>query len=89
MFDQELIDRIADAVAQRLAIKPQFEPLWSAEEVAEYLKVSRRQVVERLAKRQGFPTPIVMPTDTGEAGRLRWDREKIIAWACQKDRRAA
>lgn len=89
MFDQELIDRIADAVAQRLAVKPQVEPLWKAEEVAAYLQVSPRQVVERLSKRPGFPPPIVMPTDTGEAGRMRWDREKVIAWAERKEGRAA
>lgn len=88
MLDQESIDRIADAVAQRLAVKPQVEPLWKAEEVAAYLQVSPRQVAERLSKRPGFPPPIVMPCDKG-SGRMRWDREKVIAWAERKEGRAA
>lgn len=100
MFDQEFIDRIAEAVAQRIAakaealaqtvaVKAKADELWTATEVAEHLGYSRRHVVDRLSKNPNFPAPIVVPTKTGEGCRKLWHRERIISWDGQKTRRAA
>lgn len=75
----ESIEAIADALARKLSGTSN-DKLWTADDVAEYLSVCRRQVVNRYAKLPDFPAPIQLPTPTGR-GELRWPRKSIVEWA--------
>jgi predicted DNA-binding transcriptional regulator AlpA len=79
------LDKLAQDVSQilgdRLARKIPIEhELWDGEQMAEYLKVSKRQVLERYAAQPGFPRAIRLPSDNGN-GQRRWKAKEIIAWA--------
>lgn len=56
------------------------DELWTAEEVAQYLKVCPRQVAERYALRPGFPKPVKLPSGTGARAHKRWPRSEILKW---------
>lgn len=55
------------------------EPLMKAEDIAALLQVSTRVVSETYAMRPDFPTPIRLPSVSGQ-GRYRWKREEVMAW---------
>jgi hypothetical protein len=55
--------------------------LWGAKQIAAYLKVSPRHVLERYTLLPGFPTPIRLPSATGKRGNPRWKACEIISWA--------
>ena len=57
------------------------DEIWTAKEIAQYLKVCPRYVAETLSKRAGFPKRL-------DLGRGRWLRQEIEQWAYQS-RRAA
>lgn len=78
----DLIDRLAAAVAERIRkpIPIQVE-LWSAAEIAAYLKVSQRQVIERYSKLPDFPPAIRLLSAGRRSGRPRWRASEVIAWA--------
>jgi predicted DNA-binding transcriptional regulator AlpA len=57
------------------------DDIWTAKEIAQYLKVCPRYVAEKLSKQHGFPARLAV-------GRGRWLREEIIQWVYQ-NRRAA
>jgi hypothetical protein len=61
--------------------------LWDADDVAAYLRVERRYVLERLAVRADWPKAIRL-TD-GPKGGARWRAREIIAWAQRRQERAA
>jgi hypothetical protein len=61
--------------------------LWDADDVAAYLRVERRYVLERLAVRTDWPKAIRL-TD-GPKGGARWRAREIIAWAQRRQERAA
>ena len=72
----DLAAAIADRLRPRLPLSIE---LWSATDIAQYLKVGRRQVLERYAVLPGFPTPIRLPSDSGRGG-YRWRAAQIVAW---------
>ncbi|MEW5710019.1 MAG: hypothetical protein AB1830_14110 [Pseudomonadota bacterium] len=79
---EDLIERLAEAIAQRVSPPiPLQVDLWSAEEIAAYLKVGRRQVLERYAPLPGFPRAIRLPAPGGGQGHPRWRAAEVIAWA--------
>lgn len=51
--------------------------IWTADEIAQWLKLGRRHVAERIVHDPKFPRPI-MP---GPNQRKRWLKDDIIAWA--------
>jgi predicted DNA-binding transcriptional regulator AlpA len=55
--------------------------LWTAKDVAAYLKVKPRQVLERYARLTGFPKAIRLPSPSGGHGHPRWKAKEIAAWA--------
>jgi len=56
--------------------QPEIE-LLTPEDVAAILQCSKRQVTERIMKRQGFPKPL----NPQIMGRLkRWKKEDILNW---------
>ena len=72
---QALVEALRDAVPR----VPLNQALWSADDVADYLRVSRRTVTERYACRPDFPEPIRLPSD-GKRGHLRWRARDVIKW---------
>lgn len=59
--------------------------LWDADDVAAYLRVQRRYVLERLAIRPDWPGAIRL-TDSGHGG-ARWRAREVIAWAQRRQER--
>jgi hypothetical protein len=81
LSDTEL-DALAAAIAQRLARPVPLDiDLWSAKEVALFLKVGPRQVTERYATIAGFPKAIRLPSVAGVRGVPRWRATDVVAWA--------
>lgn len=68
-----------DQVLRRGYIPPDRQ-LWSADDAAAYLGVSKRTVAERYAVRPDFPRPIRLPS-TGTRGLLRWKAAEVMKWA--------
>lgn len=68
-----------DQVLRRGYVPPDRQ-LWSAEDAAAYLGVSKRTVAERYAPRPDFPRPIRLPS-TGGRGLLRWKAAEVMRWA--------
>lgn len=77
---ENLIDQIASAVAQRVAIPLEID-LWDAKAIGAYLKVSPRQVLERYSCRPEFPHPIRLPSSDKGHGHPRWKAAEVIKWA--------
>lgn len=78
-------ERLAEAVAVRLAKAPPFElVVWSGKECAEYLKVSRAQFMDRTSKHHEFPAALRMPTESGGGGHPRWFARDVIAWLAKQ-----
>ena len=79
---EDLIDQLAAAVAVRVRPwLPLDVDLWSGVEIAGYLKVGPRQVLERYAPLPDFPKAIRLPTGDGGKGQPRWKAMEVIAWA--------
>ena len=53
--------------------------IWTAEEIAAWLRLSKRHVAERVVHEKGFPQPIL-----GERRKQRWLKESVIEWAQSK-----
>lgn len=51
--------------------------IWTAREIAEWLGLSQRHVIDRLTKQKDFPRPVV----SGKGVRGRWLKDAIIRWA--------
>jgi predicted DNA-binding transcriptional regulator AlpA len=78
-----LAEILAELRGQRVAIGHR---LWSADDVADYLRVDRRYVLERLAPRTDWPRPVKL--SDGIKAPVRWKAAEVILWA-EKRRRAA
>lgn len=80
--EKHLIEQLAAAVAEH--IKPSIPvalDLWSAKEIAAYLKRSERQVTERYAALPSFPKAIRLPVLDGGRGQPLWRAKEIMDWA--------
>lgn len=81
-MNQEDISAIAAAVAKNIAPPIPLEiDLWSAAEIAAFLKVSTRQVTERIVLAPGFPKSIRLPMSDGSRMHPRWPAKEVIKWA--------
>lgn len=77
-------DKLADAIVQRLrALPPADKIIWSADNCADYLGVSRRHYVDKVSKTWGFPAAIKLPTETGSRGHDRWYAVDVQQWVAQ------
>lgn len=80
-------EKIAELVAQKIQPTiPVDIDLWSAREIAAYLKVSPRQALERYSHLPDFPKPIRLPVVVADGskpgkGHSRWVAKEVIAWA--------
>lgn len=56
--------------------------LWSADEIAAYVKMTPRYVAEHLVMHPSFPRPIYFPTGIkSKGGRRRYKASEVIEWA--------
>ncbi|NIB38486.1 hypothetical protein HBA55_02760 [Pseudomaricurvus alkylphenolicus] len=66
-------DQLADLIFQKLRKTPlDKDVIWNADDCAEYLRVKRRQFIDRISKKPGFP----MPLNCG----CKWLKSEVIAW---------
>lgn len=80
MIEKEDIDRVAEAVAER--IKPELPvevALWDTERIGVYLRRSINRVRSDIVSQPTFPRPIRLPV-SGRSQALYKARE-VIAWA--------
>lgn len=81
MSDVDLIERLADAVAQRMTPSiPLAVDLWDIATIAAYLKREPGTVREQMACLPSFPKAIRLPTSKGRAQPL-YNAKEVIAWA--------
>lgn len=73
-----LIDRLVIALEQRKPKKLE-ETLWTVDEIANWLKLSKVTVELRVVTRPGFPAAL-RPVDTKQAQR-RWFASDVVMWA--------
>lgn len=74
----QLADRIVAALEQRKP-KPLEETLWTVEQIAEWLSLSKVTVEIRVVSRQDFPAAL-RPVDSKQAQR-RWFASDVVEWA--------
>lgn len=53
--------------------------LWCADEIADFLKLSKQGVQSHILGKDGFPEPIILPSN----GR-RWVAKEVRAWAMKR-----
>lgn len=77
----EELNTLADAIAKRIApaIPLDFD-MWGASEIAALLKVSNRQVTERLVLAPGFPKALRLPTNESSRMQPRWKAKEVLKW---------
>lgn len=81
-FDQEMIEKLADAVAQRLAPSVPLDlQVWSLAQVAKYLGKHVETVRETMACLPGFPAAIRLPARGGARGHALYNAGEVITWA--------
>jgi hypothetical protein len=81
MADDNLIERLAAAVADRIRPQIPFDyEMWDIATIAACLKLSEAQVRERLAPQPDFPKAIRLPTATGARGHARYRAKEVFAW---------
>jgi len=80
----ESVEQLAMAITEQLAVMQNKLPTsidrWGPDEAAAYLKVSKRQFMERIAVLPDFPKGVRLPSEKGQ-GKVRWKAQDIIDWA--------
>lgn len=75
------LDALAEMLAEKMARRaPLSDALWSGKECADYLIVSERHFMERVATLSSFPDPVRVATADGGRGRPRWYAGEVIKW---------
>lgn len=76
-----LLAALQDLVAQlKRPQVPAEDQLWTAEDIADYLKLSTDSTERRVVTRPDFPAPL-QPCDTGPRAAKRWFAVDVRAWA--------
>ncbi len=79
--DNDLINRLAAAVAERIRPQIPFEyEMWDIATIASCMKLSEAQVRERLAPQPDFPKAVRLPTTNGGRGHARYRAKDVWAW---------
>lgn len=60
------------------------EELWRADEIANYLKVSKKTVQNRVLKSDTFPAPRLLDFAHNKNPIRRWVPKEVIAWATRR-----
>lgn len=53
--------------------------LWSASDIARYMRLSTSSIQSRVICRKDFPRAVRIPTDSGMGGR-RWYAKEVQSW---------
>jgi len=53
--------------------------LWNADDIAQYLRLSRSSIQSRVICRKDFPRAVRIPTESGLGGR-RWYAKEVKYW---------
>ncbi len=78
-------DKLADMLAERVSKTPRnAKAIWGPNEAANYLKLARRQFVDRVSKHHSFPASINLPTICGRRCYPRWYADDVIKWAAKQ-----
>lgn len=76
-----LLAALQDLVAQlKRPQVPIEDQLWTAEDVADYLKLATDTTERRVVTRPDFPVPL-QPCPTGKRAAKRWFATEVVAWA--------
>lgn len=76
-----LLAALQDLVAQlKRPQVPAEDQLWTAEDIADYLKLATDTTERRVVTRPDFPAPL-QPCDTGPRAAKRWFAIDVRAWA--------
>lgn len=76
------MEQLASAIAARMPpIIPVSIDLWSATEIAAYLKRDRRTTAEKIVYLPGFPSAIRLPSTGKKKSHPLWPAREVIAWA--------
>lgn len=90
MLDTDDIEKIATAVAAKLAIDvPLAHRLWTGEQVAKYLNRHTRAAMERVTCLPTFPKPIKIITAGSKNAHPQWKAIEVIRWAERQQKRDA
>lgn len=57
----------------------QEDDLWEVQQIADYMKLKRQSVHNKVLKEPGFPTGVILPT-----GGRRWLAKEIKAWVVRR-----
>lgn len=79
----ELVDALRELVTKlsRPKVMPEDE-LWTAEDIASYIKLAADTTERRVVTRPDFPAPL-QPCLTGKRATKRWFAGEVITWARQ------
>jgi predicted DNA-binding transcriptional regulator AlpA len=77
---QEHIAYGLNAILSELRAQRVRDDLWTADDVALYLKIKKSTFQQRLQNSDSFPRPRTLPT-TGSGGGKRWIAEEVRQWA--------
>ena len=72
-----LRDLVTQLKADRISVA---DELWTAEDIASYLKLSADTTERRVVTRSDFPAPL-QPCLTGKKAAKRWFAGEVISWA--------
>lgn len=76
-----LLAALQDLVAQlKRPQVPAEDQLWTAEDIADYLKLASDTTERRVVTRPDFPVPL-QPCPTGKRAAKRWFAAEVINWA--------
>lgn len=79
-------DELATAIAKKIhALTPAERVLWTPKQCAEYISVSERHFMDRVAKTHGFPKPIQLPSQKAH-GATRWLAVEVQNWVLSHKR---
>lgn len=77
MSELDTIEALAKAIGEHIHVVPLSVDLWDGEMIAQYMKMSKRYVLEVVTCRPDFPKPIPLPG----RGMRRWKAKEVIEWA--------
>lgn len=79
--DELNIEALAKAIADQLSKRAPIErTLWSSDDCADYLRVSPRHFMDRIACQHTFPNPVRVQTAEGKRGHPRWYAGEVMKW---------
>lgn len=86
---EQLAERITAAIHNGIEQVPIDYRLWTAKQIADYMRRTERQVAERTVYLPTFPKPIRLPTGSGSKGHPLWKAIEVINWVEKHQERKA